>query len=46
MEKLTLISATLFLAADVFAIIALAMPDWIVDVGGNLFVFPIKIISL
>ncbi|XP_063708867.1 uncharacterized protein C16orf52 homolog A [Culicoides brevitarsis] len=35
MEKLTLISATLFLAADVFAIIALAMPDWIVDVGGE-----------
>lgn len=36
MDKLTTISATLFMAADVFAIISLAMPDWIVtDVGGN-----------
>lgn len=34
MDKLTTISATLFLAADVFAIVALACPDWIVDVGG------------
>ena len=25
-----MISATLFLAADVFAIVSLAMPDWIV----------------
>ncbi|XP_020716821.1 uncharacterized protein C16orf52 homolog A isoform X6 [Ceratitis capitata] len=30
MDKLTTISATLFLAADVFAIVSLAMPDWIV----------------
>lgn len=37
MEKLTTISAILFLAADVFAMVALAMPDWIVDVGGNCF---------
>ena len=36
MDKLTTISATLFMAADVFAIISLAMPDWIVtDEGGN-----------
>lgn len=36
MDKLTTISATLFLAADVFAIISLSMPDWIVtDVGGK-----------
>lgn len=35
MDKLTAISATLFLAADVFAILSLAMPDWIVaDEGG------------
>lgn len=36
MDKLTVISGTLFLLADVFAIISLAMPDWIItDVGGN-----------
>lgn len=36
MDKLTTISATLFLAADIFAIVALAVPDWIVtDVGGK-----------
>lgn len=36
MDKLTVISGTLFLAADVFAIASLAMPDWIItDVGGN-----------
>ena len=36
MEKLTLISGALFLTADIFAIIALALPFWIVtDVGGN-----------
>lgn len=36
MDKLTLISGTLFMAADVFAIVSLAMPDWITtDVGGN-----------
>ncbi len=35
MEKLTLISGALFLTADIFAIIALALPYWIVtDVGG------------
>lgn len=35
MDKLTLISGTLFMAADIFAIISLAMPDWIItDVGG------------
>lgn len=38
MDKLTTISATLFLAADIFAIVSLAMPDWIVtDVGGNIY---------
>lgn len=45
MDKLTTISATLFMAADIFAIISLAMPDWIVtDVGGKfhyLFIDPI-----
>lgn len=36
MDKLTLISGTLFLAADIFAIVSLAMPDWIItDVGGK-----------
>nr|XP_032520701.1 uncharacterized protein C16orf52 homolog A [Danaus plexippus plexippus] len=36
MDKLTLISGTLFMTADVFAIVSLAMPDWIItDVGGN-----------
>lgn len=36
MDKLTTISLTLFIAADVFAIVSLAMPDWIVtDVGGK-----------
>ncbi len=38
MEKLTLISGALFLTADIFAIIALALPFWIVtDVGGRNF---------
>lgn len=38
MDKLTTVSATLFMAADVFAIVSLAMPDWIVtDVGGKAF---------
>lgn len=37
MDKLTLISGTLFMAADIFAIVSLAMPDWIItDVGGNI----------
>uniref|UniRef100_A0A6P7FIJ6 Uncharacterized protein C16orf52 homolog B n=1 Tax=Diabrotica virgifera virgifera TaxID=50390 RepID=A0A6P7FIJ6_DIAVI len=36
MDKLTLISGTLFMAADIFAIVSLAMPDWIItDVGGD-----------
>merc|ERR1712071_516456 len=36
MEKLTLISGALFLTADIFAIISLAMPYWIVtEVGGE-----------
>jgi hypothetical protein len=36
MDKLTLISGTLFMAADIFAIVSLAMPDWIItDVGGE-----------
>lgn len=36
MDKLTTISVCLFLAADVFAIVALAIPDWIVtDVAGK-----------
>lgn len=38
MDKLTLISGTLFIAADIFAIVSLAMPDWIItDVGGEYF---------
>lgn len=37
MDKLTTISAALFMAADVCAIVSLAMPDWIVtSVGGML----------
>uniref|UniRef100_A0A0K8TKB7 Putative conserved plasma membrane protein n=1 Tax=Tabanus bromius TaxID=304241 RepID=A0A0K8TKB7_TABBR len=37
MDKLTTISATLFMAADVCAIVSLAMPDWIVtDEGGEI----------
>ncbi|KAF9803092.1 hypothetical protein SFRURICE_012337 [Spodoptera frugiperda] len=36
MDKLTVISGTLFMAADVFAIVSLAMPDWIItEVGGD-----------
>lgn len=36
MDKLTVISGTLFFAADMFAIVSLAMPDWIItDVGGK-----------
>ncbi|XP_060818693.1 uncharacterized protein C16orf52 homolog A isoform X2 [Bombus pascuorum] len=36
MIKSKLFSATLFLVADVFAIVSLAMPDWITtEVGGN-----------
>ncbi|XP_064459814.1 uncharacterized protein C16orf52 homolog B-like [Ornithodoros turicata] len=37
MDKLTAISGTLFFGANVFAIISLVLPDWIVsDVGGSL----------
>lgn len=37
MDRLTTISASFFMAADIFAIISLATPDWIVtDVGGKL----------
>lgn len=39
MDKLTTISATLFMAADVFAIVSLAMPDWIVTEEAGKFVF-------
>lgn len=36
MDRLTTISASFFMAADIFAIISLATPDWIVtDVGGE-----------
>ncbi|KAG0424890.1 hypothetical protein HPB47_027914, partial [Ixodes persulcatus] len=36
MDKLTVISGTLFFAANVFAILSLVLPDWIVsDVGGD-----------
>lgn len=36
MDRLTTISASFFMAADIFAIVSLATPDWIVtDVGGN-----------
>ena len=39
MDKLTAISGALFLAADVFAVVSLAMPDWIVsEVGGKSFI--------
>lgn len=37
MDRLTTISASFFMAADIFAIISLATPDWIVtDVGGKI----------
>uniref|UniRef100_A0AAG5DM67 Peptidase S1 domain-containing protein n=1 Tax=Anopheles atroparvus TaxID=41427 RepID=A0AAG5DM67_ANOAO len=40
MDKLTTISAALFMAADVCAIVSLAMPDWIVtSVGGRNMVY-------
>lgn len=35
MDKLTLVSGTLFLSANVFAILSLVLPEWIVsEVGG------------
>lgn len=47
MDKLTIISGTLFLAADVFAIVSLAMPDWIItDVGGNAYQFSIFLMNI
>lgn len=36
MDRLTTISASFFMVADIFAIVSLATPDWIVtDVGGK-----------
>ncbi|XP_015906444.1 uncharacterized protein C16orf52 homolog A [Parasteatoda tepidariorum] len=36
MDRLTVISCALFLSANLFAVISLILPDWIVsDVGGN-----------
>lgn len=36
MDRLTVISCALFLSADLFAVVSLILPDWIVsDVGGN-----------
>lgn len=35
MDKLTIISATLFTAADIFAIVSLASDAWIIDAGGK-----------
>ena len=34
MDKLTLISGTLFLLADIFALTSLVLPDWIVTEVG------------
>ena len=37
MDKLSIISGALFFAADIFAVISLAMPQWIVsDIGGKI----------
>lgn len=45
MDRLTTISASFFMAADIFAIVSLATPDWIVtDVGGNYFIYCIQIV--
>jgi len=39
MDKLSVISGALFLAADLFAIVSLALPNWIVsEVGGNTYI--------
>jgi hypothetical protein len=36
MDKLSIISGALFFAADVFAVVSLAMPHWIVsEIGGD-----------
>lgn len=46
MDRLTTISASFFMAADIFAIISLATPDWIVtDVGGTFFVLNLEILN-
>ena len=47
MDKLSLISGALFLAADIFAVAALAMPDWIVtEVGGDTRLGLMQVVSL
>ena len=47
MDKLSLISGALFLAADIFAVAALAMPDWIVtEVGGDTRLGLMQVLSL
>ncbi|ESO84077.1 hypothetical protein LOTGIDRAFT_211017 [Lottia gigantea] len=39
MDKLSIISGALFFAADIFAVISLAMPNWIIsEVGGNVYI--------
>ena len=36
MDRLAIISGLMFLVADVFALVSLAMPDWIVStIGGK-----------
>ena len=54
MDKLTLISGTLFLAADIFALTSLVLPDWIVTEVGHhrhflnyilLFLFTVMLLS-
>lgn len=38
MDKLSIISGALFFAADIFAVVSLAMPHWIVsEIGGKLY---------
>lgn len=46
MDRLTTISASFFMAADIFAIISLATPDWIVTDVGGLCVFPSEFLRL
>ena len=37
MDKLPIISGALFFAADIFAVVSLAMPHWIVsEIGGKI----------
>lgn len=46
MDKLTIISGALFLAADIFAVVSLAMPDWIVsDIGGKSVIELLRVLS-